>query len=235
MAHDWMAARPVARLEAAVRRKRGDTAGSDAIFVALSPGDRARVYEGFLDWDLGLLSIDADRLRYRGEQVALELPRPAVRSIEVGAAMPSWIPAPRVIVRWMAPAGEAALTLRPAGATRVGAIGPASRALAARLRAWHGAGDVAGEVVGASPPAIGPVTSLRPAEAAAPRDLPLLAGMIGVLAAGASFLLGLGFALGLDVFAAALLGMVAVRWPAMTSREPPEKATPEPASERLAA
>jgi hypothetical protein len=139
----------------------------------------------------------------------------------------------------------------------VSAIGPVSRALAARLRTWHGAGEVESTVRGIargapppmlaapepppaqgapdSPPAIGPVTSLRPAEAAAPRDLPLLAGMIGVLSAGASFLFGLGFTLGLEVFAGALLGMIAVRWPAMTSRERPADATHEPTSERLAA
>jgi hypothetical protein len=180
-------------------------------------------------WDLGLLAIEPDMLRYRGEQASFELPRPAVRAIEIGARTPSWIRAPRVIVRWSTAGGEEALTLRHAGARRVSAIGPASQALAAQLREWLGDPDATpGSEVGAlaaahhrSPPGIGPVTSRAPAEAAALRDLPVLLVVVGLLSAGASLLFGLGPARGFDVFVAALLAQLAARWPALRWRERP--------------
>src|SRR5262249_8594406 len=53
---DRLAARPVGRLEAPLRARFGEEAGSADWFVALSPGDRPRIYECFLDWDLGLLA-----------------------------------------------------------------------------------------------------------------------------------------------------------------------------------
>jgi Zn-dependent protease with chaperone function len=236
LVHDWLAARPVAMLEAALRRRLGDRTGDAVSFVALSPGDRARVYEGFLDWDLGLLSLEPDRLSYRGEQIALELPRQSVSAIEVGAETPGWIRVPRAIVRWSTPAGEEALTLRLADARRVSAIGPASRALVARLRQWREAGGAVGQHdVGGSPPAMGPVTSRTPADAAALRDLPALVVLIGILSAGAAFLLGFDLWRGIDVFAAGLLALLAVRWPAMVSRERPPKAAAESTPERRAA
>ena len=259
--HDRLGARVVSRLEPALRRRLAEQASdktSDAaIFVALSPGDRARVYEGFLDWDIGLLAIGPDQLHYRGEQIALGLSRMAVRAIEVGAVAPGWIRAPRVIVRWLGPTGEEALTLRAADARSVSEIGPASRALAARLSAWRGGGEVAegGRAVAsavrpsdirdpmatdvgntrAASPGIGPVTASTLAEASAPRDLPMLVALLGTFSAGASFMLGLDFWLGLDVFAAALIGVMAMRWPATTSREPSPSKAGEAELERRAA
>src|SRR5262249_35614610 len=126
---DAAASRGVSRLETKLRQRWPDAAEA-ARFVALSPGDRARIYEGFLDWDIGLLAVADDELLYRGEQVTLRLPRSAVRAIEVGAAAPTWLRAPRVIVRWSGPAGEEALSVRAADCRTVRAIGRASRALA---------------------------------------------------------------------------------------------------------
>jgi hypothetical protein len=195
-------------------------------------------------WDLGLLAIEPDMLRYRGEQASLDLPRPAVRAIEIGAGTPSWIRAPRVIVRWSTAGGEEALTLRLAGSRRVSAIGPASRALAAQLREWLGRpGAAADREVGTeevaarhgSPPGIGPVTSSTPAEAAALRDLPALLVVVGLLSAGASLLFGLDPGRGLDVFVAALLAQLAARWPALRWRERPVDRSIEPDVGRRAA
>src|SRR5262249_14412539 len=140
--HDSLAARVVSGLEPALRRRLAGQAGDDVPrFVALSPGDHARVYEGFLDWDIGLLAIDPDGLRYRGEQATLQIPRAAVRAIELGAAAQGWIRAPRVIVRWLGPSGEAAISLRAAECRTVSGIGPASRKLASLLETWrNGAG-----------------------------------------------------------------------------------------------
>jgi len=76
---------------------------------------------------------------------------------------------------------------------------------------------------------------MRPAAAAAPRDLPALAFMIATLSAAASFTLGLDLWLGADVFAAALTGVIALRWPMMTSREPLPAKVGAPEPERRAA
>jgi len=231
-AQDQMAARGVSRLEPALRARFQETAGPEAQFVTLSPGDRSRVYEGFLDWDLGMLSFTSDQLRYRGEQVAFDLPREAIQAIEVGAAAPAWLRAPRVIVRWRGPEGEASLTLRAGDARRVSEIGRRTQQMAERLRSWRGVPPLTPMT---GPPAIGPVTAITIAQATGLRDLPVLLVLLGTFAAAASYLLGLDFWLGLDVLAAALIGLMVLRWPAMTSREPsPVKAgTPEP--ERRAA
>ncbi|TMQ72255.1 MAG: hypothetical protein E6K80_03250 [Candidatus Eisenbacteria bacterium] len=223
--YDHLATRVVRGLRPALRRRFAD-APPDALFVSLSPGDRPRIYEGLLDWDLGLLTIERDRLRFRGEQVTLELPRGTVRVVELGAAAPNWIRAPRAIVRWRGPNGDETVALRVASCRRVSAIRSTSRDLASRLNVWRDTSPSAGLV---GPPGIGPVTARTPREAAAPRDLSLLVLLLGTFAAGASFLLGFDLWRGLDVFAAALIGMMAIRWPAMTSRErPPQAAAPEP-------
>ena len=236
---DRFAAGPVAGLEASLRRRLdAEGGGASSLFVALSPGDRTRVYEGFFDWDLGLLAIEPDRLRYRGEQVTLDLPRRFLTSIEIGADAPGWARAPRVVLRWSAPDGEQCLTLRAADARRVSAIGLKSRALVARLKEWRDAG-AASAAFGEGdfgPPGIGPVTSLAPADAAAPRDLPVLLVLVGLLSAAASFACGLGFWRGVDVFVAAMLALFALRWPAMTAREAsPAAKEPKAEAERRAA
>src|SRR5439155_14750787 len=208
--YDHLATRVVRGLRPALRRRFAD-APIDALFVSLSPGDRPRIYEGLLDWDLGLLTIERDRLRFRGEQVTLELPRGTVRVVELGAAAPNWIRAPRAIVRWRGPNGDETVALRVASCRRVSAIRSTSRDLASRLNVWRDTSPSAGPV---GPPGIGPVTARTPREAAAPRDLALLVLLLGTFAAGASFLLGFDLWRGLDVFAAALSGVMAIRWPA---------------------
>jgi Zn-dependent protease with chaperone function len=232
IAQDALGAHAMSRLEPAIRRRLGADAAEGASFVALSPGDQPRVYEGFHDWDLGLLEIDAEVLRYRGEQLALAIPRAAVRSIEVGARAPSWIPAPRVVVRWSSIAGDEALSLRPAHVRRVHAIGAASRALAARLEAWRAAGAAGDAPLG--PAGIGEVTGRTPAQAAAPRDVPLLVVLLGTFSAAAAFLLGFDFWRGLEVFAAAFIAVMMLRGPMMVWRARRSKSA-GPAEERRAA
>ena len=207
--------------------------GIGARFVAVSPGDRPRVYEGFLDWDIGLLTIGPDEIHYRGEQISLRVPRAAVCAIEVGAAAPGWIRAPRVILRWLGPSREEVISLRPAECRTVSGIGPASRLLGSLLEAWRGDATVLER--GDAPAGIGSVTARTPADAAAPRDLIVLVALLALMSAAASFALGLDFWLGLDLFAAALIGVIAVRWPVMTSRERPSAKAAAPESERSAA
>jgi len=231
-AQNQLAARVVSRLEPAMRRRVGASAQTER-FVALSPGDRPRVYEGFLDWDLGLLTIGPDELRYRGEQIGLELSRAEIRAIEVGAAAPTWLRAPRVILRWSGPAGEEAVTLRAADCQTVSAIGAASRELAAALEHWRQEPPSVSSIRDA-PPGVGPVTARTLAEASAPRDLPLVLTLLGFLSAGAAFVLGLDLWLGLDVFAAALLGILAMRWPSMISRESSRPARAQQSERRAA-
>ena len=235
---DHLAARVVSRLEPKLRQRlaerSGDPLGEMERFVALSPGDRARVYEGFFDWDIGLLAIGPDEIRYRGEQVTLRLPRTAVRAVEVGASGPTWIKAPRVIVRWLGPSGEEAISLRAADCRTVSAIAPASRALAEQLERWRQV-SAATPGHGTAPAGVGPVTARTPRDAAAPRDLPLVLVLLGTISAAASFALGFDYWHGLDVFAAALIGIMAMRWPMMTSRETSSPKAGARESERRAA
>ena len=67
------------------------------------------------------------------------------------------------------------------------------------------------------------------------RDLIVLVALLALMSAAASFALGLDFWLGLDLFAAALIGVIAVRWPVMTSRERSSAKAAAPESERSAA
>jgi len=220
--YDRFAARIVSGLEPAIRRRfaAGESDSHDGFeqFVVLSPGDRAHVYEGFLDWDIGLLAILPDHLRYRGEQITLQLPRTAIHSIEIGAVAPGWIRTQRVIVRWTVPTGEESIMLRAADCRTVSGIAPGSQALASRLKSWRGDPAARGSCNG--PSGIGPVTGLTAAQAAGLRALPATAFVLGVLSAAASIALGLGPLLGLESFVAAFIGVIAMRWPAMTSREP---------------
>jgi hypothetical protein len=197
-----------------------------ARFAGLSPSGEPRIYEQSGDWDLGFVVLDRANLRYFGEESSFALDRGRVLEVRLGAGLPSWIRAPRVVVSWRDPAGETrAFSLRPASVRSLSATGAASRALAEEIRAWQRgatAGDGESPHQGAAlespglPPA-GPVTSASPRELASGASL-VRACVLVVLATGAigaALQLPIGF-LGpgmLDAQLAAVLGLVIQRVP----------------------
>jgi heat shock protein HtpX len=134
--HERAAARGVARLEAPLRARYATAAVTD--FVSLAPGAGHRVYEGFFDWDLGLLHLTPERLEYRGEEIVFALAPSQVTSIEVVRGPAAWIPGARVQVTWRDGNGVArAFQIRSARVDSVSRMRAAARTLHARLEAWR--------------------------------------------------------------------------------------------------
>jgi hypothetical protein len=68
-------------------------------FVALMPGERVQVYEGFYAWDLGALFLGPERLTYRGERNRFSVNRGEVEAIEIVRGQWTWERAHAVLVR----------------------------------------------------------------------------------------------------------------------------------------
>jgi hypothetical protein len=100
--------------------------------VALLPGERVIAFEGIYAWDLGRLSLDAERLTYQGEHARFSLGRGEVEAIEVRRGPLAWIRTYVVTVR----SAQGSFSLRLADRGR-------SRRMARRLESqlqtwWHG-------------------------------------------------------------------------------------------------
>jgi heat shock protein HtpX len=241
---DLLAARPYAgvrrALEARLAAEGLETA--DAEFVGLAPSDEGYVYEGFTDWDAGLLWVRGDRLCYCGEETRFTLRRDEVIAVRLGARLPGWIGAPRVVIDWRG----GALSLRAARVATVRAGRDASWRLLGRLGAWLDGLD-AGDAPGArswidapGPPAFGVVTAQTPREVAHPATLVPVAVVTALLALAVCGMAGLPLAPwrgagALDVAAAAFLASVAQRVPWWAWRPEHPTATARRESERHAA
>jgi Zn-dependent protease with chaperone function len=68
--------------------------------VGLAPGPNPRLYTSFSDWDLGYLTLEGDRLVYRGEQAAFALRRDQIGELDMGPGLPQWLPKPRIYLQW---------------------------------------------------------------------------------------------------------------------------------------
>jgi Zn-dependent protease with chaperone function len=137
--HERLAVAVIAALETQVRRRdSADHAGVDRTFVSLSPGDAPRVYEGFLDWDLGLLTTCADRIEYSGEETRFALGRADITTVELTRGYPAWFRVPWVRIAWRDGSGaEGSFCLRPAGAHRLSETRRAAKLLFERLESWR--------------------------------------------------------------------------------------------------
>jgi hypothetical protein len=74
--------------------------GEAGMFVGLSPEPRPLVYDGWWDWDVGFLTLAADRLDYRGERARFTLWREQVTEIQVDKGAPHWSDPHWVYVSW---------------------------------------------------------------------------------------------------------------------------------------
>ncbi len=238
LAIDRLAVRPYASLRRRMLQRyaaRGfDPERAGGIFAGLAPGPRARVYEGFFDWDLGFLFLRGDRLCFIGEEVRFALRPDQVVEIAAGEPPPVWIQVPRVIVRWEDAASGAggAFTLRPAGASTLVRAAGESRGLLDQMRTWpRGTAPRAEEpaaLAGLALPGTGEVTSLSPRALVRGRTFPPVIVITALAAAGACVLFGLPFSpLGagfVDVFGVAVLVQLVHRIPYWRWREdPPER------------
>jgi hypothetical protein len=70
------------------------------MFVGLSPEPRPLVYDGNWDWDVGFLTLSAERLDYQGEQARFTLRREQVTEIRVAKGAPQWSDPHWVYLSW---------------------------------------------------------------------------------------------------------------------------------------
>jgi Zn-dependent protease with chaperone function len=83
-------------------------------FVGLAPSAKARFYESFSDWDVGLCGFVGDSLCYVGEQTRFALPRRRVSGIKLAAGTPQWGCTRSLHITWRDERGrESTLQLNP--------------------------------------------------------------------------------------------------------------------------
>ncbi len=117
-----------------------------ATFVSLIPGDRIVPIEGLYAWDLGWISLDPDRLSYRGELASFSVPRSEVTGIEVRKGPLGWCRT--YVVALTCTTGNFSLRLADYGRTR-----RLARKLERQLMAWwRGEAAVPGEIQGETLP-----------------------------------------------------------------------------------
>ncbi|MBX3179628.1 MAG: M48 family metalloprotease [Candidatus Hydrogenedentes bacterium] len=69
-------------------------------FVAFCPNDSAQLYDGFTNWDVGLLAVDEGGLHYVGDAVTFTVPRAAIAEIAPVRRIQGPIPAVDACVTW---------------------------------------------------------------------------------------------------------------------------------------
>ncbi|MGO9261047.1 MAG: M48 family metallopeptidase [Bryobacteraceae bacterium] len=124
---EWWASLFIRRM----RRKIESAGGTppSGVFVALLPGERVVAFEGIYAWDLGRLSLDAERLTYQGEHARFSVARAAVEAIEVRRGPLSWVRTYVVMVR--SAQGSFSLRLADRGRSR-----RMARRLESQMRMW---------------------------------------------------------------------------------------------------
>jgi heat shock protein HtpX len=187
-------------LERGVRAKLAaegiDPAG--AVFVSLAPSDELRVFDGFSQWDVGLLWLAGDRLVFAGEHARFVLPRGHVTGVRVGRGLPSWLPTRRVFISWHDPAtgAEGTLAVWPGAERSMLRLRRATYDLAGRLQAWRDGEVMAAPpaaLADAGPPAFGTVYGVLASQIVQPKMFVRSLLFVGPLAAGLCVLAGVPF------------------------------------------
>ena len=214
------------RLGRRLAEKLGQPGVPPGLAVGLAPDATVRVYEGFDDWDIGLLEMATGQLIYRGERTHFVLDAEMIQSIELIKGLPSWIPSRRVRVAWR---NQLAGT---GGVFHLGAYDAPVRQLHREMLAWrHGPSKAAEDLARLAGgmqswsgmvlplPRFGEVTSVAPRDAV--RWPGVLAGMVGTL------LLTMMVAMATGLLIAPLASFIAPliygaeHLPALLSRRPP--------------
>lgn len=159
--------------------------------LGFAPAAAPRIYDGFFDWDTGLLAADGGRLTFLGERTAFELRRDAVTSVTLGPGVPAWWSPPRVYVAWQAGgfAGVFQLSVAPTwwGRRR------AAAALRDRLEQWRTRPGASEDLPDVLPPTEGSAPGRSPQGVLTPPVMVSLLLPRLLLTALACGLLGLSF------------------------------------------
>jgi Zn-dependent protease with chaperone function len=146
----------------------------DGEFVTLAPASAPRLYEGFFDWDIGLLSLEDGQMRFVGEQSRFTLAAEQVVTIEARADTPGFGMWSRVYVTWRAGGQEHAIphtfNLRPVADGGQKHSQEEASTLTERLQSWQKVdGGHENDPSDTTPPTEDSVTSLTPQAGASPR------------------------------------------------------------------
>lgn len=118
----------------------GDLAGEAAHFVTFSPNADALLYDGFQNWDVGLLQFNEAGLHYRGDGTTFSLSRAGLQSIDLVSRPNFIIPSLSIYVTWHDPEEpEATRTFlfRAADANSLLSMNRLTRVLYRGLVEWH--------------------------------------------------------------------------------------------------
>jgi hypothetical protein len=126
------------------------------LLMGIADPDRGGAKRASLEDDVGMLWIQPDALRYRGDTMFLEIANDALVSIERAAdprALSSFFGGVHVVLRYRVASGEERrVRLYPQGYNTASGIARAHGALAQTLAQWHSTGAPA-QAAGLKPPA----------------------------------------------------------------------------------
>jgi Zn-dependent protease with chaperone function len=168
----------------------------NAIAVGFAPGAVVRFYgHNYYSWDIGLLSLERDRMAFLGEQVRFSVPVEQIDGICLGQGGPSWWKVPRVYIRWKnseeRPSVFSLGNLEPCS---ILSLRKQQQELCERLNRWRHAPEREAVVAGAGDVpalAIGQVTSIAPNQVGRLRTQLVMAIYLFSLAAAVNLVMGL--------------------------------------------
>lgn len=194
------------KLEDALRKKLGSSTGENTsprgLFVGLSPDSVPRIYEWNWSWDVGILELDGDALRYRGEEANFTLSRSEITSLVLGPGPVGWAHTPSVYISWRDSAGHTGtFNLRAMSANSLRDMAAKTRSLAANLQNWRQGLATSPATISSSTsqepilpgPIFGQVTSISPRDAVDGRHLYAEFFLNTMFAVGVILVLGISF------------------------------------------
>jgi hypothetical protein len=129
-------------------------------FVSFNPTDAVQFYDGFTNWDVGLLRMTPGGLAYQGDGASFVLARERVLEVRLISERHFYIPVLRVGVRWRDDDdAQTVYTFSIAGARSLCQANRATRRFCAELEAWfqEANGDRVDDAVSApAPPPLQP-------------------------------------------------------------------------------
>jgi hypothetical protein len=174
----------------------GFAEGARGTCVGCSPGPVPRTYDGVTSWDIGLLSLEADRLVYLGDRTRFCLRRAEVVRVRLGPGVLGGKRWRRIHVRWRKGDGEDVLTFEELEQVPWLPWGRQRRAFCERLQRWLDGST--GEERPAAEAALGPPDLPPPGGETVAATLSVAAILIGTVVAAAlvgliCFVVGLEF------------------------------------------
>lgn len=139
---EFLSLRGNQKLEESLRKKLGSaddlSGGTRGLFVGLAPDSAPRIYEWNWSWDLGFLELDANQLRYRGEEANFGLSRSEITSIAIGPGPVGWFQPSSIYISWRDSAGHSGtFNLRAMSANSLRKMAAKTRSLAEDLQNWQ--------------------------------------------------------------------------------------------------